>query len=158
MFYLVAYVMHISGRVRRMMRSEFGCEPSEGVLPVVSAPYSGADARIALERIARSVPLARGDMLFVQPEERAIAPMSRDSAVALVTGSHGWSQFLADAGWSAPDIQIEAREYARCWVILATAPAGIPPGEAYVVDKHSHELLTRRYIDAAPCFRLEDPP
>jgi hypothetical protein len=52
-------------------------------------------------------------------------------------------------------VKLEVREHQFCWSVLARAmEPGIPPGEAYLVDKETRTVLPRRWIDV---MRLQDP-
>jgi hypothetical protein len=43
---------------------------------------------------------------------------------------------------------IEVAETESCWAVLATSPAGgIPPGDAFLVDKFSGRVFPRRLVD-----------
>ena len=150
MYYLVAYVMHPSGSLRRLLQGVFGRDFEGSFLPVVSTPFASLDdANARLCEIRTCVVTGSDEDIVVQPEENDILRMPQQSAVEIMKRSSAWTELLRDYGVDESGVSIHAKEYSRCWVLIATIKkAQIPPGEAFVIDKHSARVFPRRYVDA----------
>ena len=124
------------------------------VLPVVSPPFaSPGEAEAALQDIRRTLGGRERDVI-VQPGEGEISPMSEKAALQLLRDDPAWARFLEDFGTAESETHLRAKEFSRCWIVLAVVRgAQIPPGEAFIVDKYSGCVFSRRYVDAVSLER-----
>lgn len=146
MVHLIAYLNHPSSAARRALQSACGVPFEETVLPIVSPPMTAVDAERAVAVLRRT--LRAHEIVLIQPTEAEIPPMGKKTALRVLQGSQLWADYAASVV-RGRDVSFICKEHPRCWVIIVeTARAGIPPGAAFLVDKHGGAVLPRRWVDA----------
>jgi hypothetical protein len=149
MHFLVAYVVHPSGSQRRLLQGVFGDDFRGSFLPVTSRQFeSHIEAQAKLQELRAAMRGPDEDVL-IQPGDDELPSMSEESALGLLKRHDAWGELLENFHSSEGKTRIKSKEHPRCWVLVVTIPgAQIPPGEAFLVDKHSGHVFPRRYVDA----------
>jgi hypothetical protein len=143
MNHLVIYLHNLHQPQLRALEPLFGRRESvTDVLPVVSPPLDDEQLAAALAKFGGY------GVALVQPAESDLPKLTLDEALELVRAHPDWAELVRNYRTSTENASIRAKEFPRCWLILAqAAPAGMPPGAGYVVDKFSGAVFPERYID-----------
>jgi hypothetical protein len=152
MKHLVIYLHNLLPPELRVLEPIFGRrERITDVLPVVSPPLDDEQLADTLAKF--------GDygVAMIQPPESELPQMALDEALELVRAHRAWAELVRHFRTHTENVAIHAKEFPRCWLILAqAAPVGIPPGEGYVIDKFSGTVFPHRYIDVGHHLNVFD--
>lgn len=134
--------------LRRLVRRFGHGQSVDPVLPHLSPPLSPEHAALAAHELSDL------GVTMVQPEEAQLEPMSLAAALQLLRSSDVWLQMVVELDTRDACVTVRAKEAGRCWLILASTPetVGLAVGGGFVIDKHSHCVLARRWIDVVGHF------
>jgi hypothetical protein len=146
---LIVYLPLVSLDDVAKLRSALGQDFADSIFPQLITISEPDRLRKALLVVA-DLGLSNFVLVFDQLPEKSV---TERAAIDAVMSSAEFLDMKRAFEAKLDDIVIETRELELCWVVRATSiHGGIPPGDAYLVDKRTKRVFQHRWVDVANLY------